>query len=329
MEEHLERVRSVKESRVDREEREGAHDGTSWAILRHAAAYYEAEAEVWLAGAKAEGNADAGRDPADRANAARTSAAGHMVLEAEKVADLMRRQAEIGDVPVTPDFLALQFEWSRRLALAVRDSDADPEHKARAMKEHLERVRQEKKRIDRLRDDPAGGGGPDSPSWVILPSAAEYYEAEAESWVGSTTNPTTVPTSAGRKDTARASPAERMEREAEKIVDIMRKQITIGGVPLTPQFLTQQFEWSRRLARAVCDSDAGAKRRVRALEKHLERVRQQRRLIDHLVNDVGGEAERDEDRRSRMILRHAAAYYEAEAELWLARTKAETRTGSD
>jgi hypothetical protein len=112
-----------------------------------------------------------------------------------------------------------------------------------------------------------------------------------------------------------------MERAAAaaEVVRLLRQRADAGVRPLTPEFVTVEVDWSRRLAEAVCESSgADRPRQVAAVEEHVRRARRAR--------DVAQERHRRGLDASE-VAAHMAAYAAAEAELWLDKVWAGTGGG--
>ena len=153
-------------------------------------------------------------------------------------------------------------------------------------------------------------GGP--LSWVVAGVAAVAAPAVAG-------EPRSIPPGGAAPAATRPSagaepktPAERMEREAAEVLRLLQQQWDVGGVPLTPEFLAAQCEWSRKLALAVRMSSDGP-HRVKVLEEHLDRVRRAHELL---------ETRWAKGLDPMTAPSHMAAYYAAEAEMWLTEAKA-------
>ena len=107
-------------------------------------------------------------------------------------------------------------------------------------------------------------------------------------------------------------PQREMARAAGEVLRVLQQQEDIGGRALTPDFVTEKLEWSRRRVVALRELDVSHEEELAALRAHVDLARQTRDRIENTwwcfseFPPIQGEC---------------AKYYAAEAELWLARAE--------
>ena len=118
---------------------------------------------------------------------------------------------------------------------------------------------------------------------------------------------------AAPKDVSRADPpsAQVVAEAARDVMDALKERRR-AGEPLTPTFVLQVAEWSRRTCLAEFDATREKAARVKAAESHLSTVTGLRDAIEA--------SERDETPR---VLYAQVKFFVAEARLWAANEKAD------
>jgi hypothetical protein len=104
-------------------------------------------------------------------------------------------------------------------------------------------------------------------------------------------------------------PAQReMARAAGEVLRILQVQEDIGGRALTPDFVTEKLEWSRRRVLALRQLDVSHEEKLAALRTHLDLAKQMRDSFKYCCwkNEASD------------IPIECANYFAAEAELWVA-----------